>query len=147
MCRAENGASRKPIDKGEARQYVANLLNVGIVVWSTRFFPRDLFGTQADLAGLSTGITHRQHPEWMAFATDALRTIRGVMKVALEQRAAKNPVCGRELRREFISAETVSPLRALFVYVDSVRPLQSREQAELHFLRFEGGRARWNGRP
>jgi hypothetical protein len=40
---------------------------------------------------------------------------------------------------------TVTPPCAFFVYVDSVRPLRFPGQAVLHFLRFEGGRAHWNG--
>src|ERR1700720_835316 len=46
---------------------------------------RDLLGPQAHLAGLSTGITHRENPEWMAVAAGALRTARRVMEGPLEQ--------------------------------------------------------------
>ena len=46
---------------------------------------RNLVGTQADLAVLSAGITHRENPERMALAAGALGASRGVMDGALEQ--------------------------------------------------------------
>ena len=64
---------------------------------------RDLLWPQADLARLSTGITHRQHPKWMPFATGALRTTRGVMGCPLKQRAAKDNICRGKLGCELIS--------------------------------------------